>query len=80
VGRCGARNVICLGRVYMGAQLPLDLLGGGAFGWAIGSLVNLFLGFAPLAPMNHAHPHRDPATFGTNGIQPHCQRRDRVVD
>jgi membrane-associated phospholipid phosphatase len=37
-------GVVCLGRVYVGAHLPLDVLGGAALGWAIGSLVHLALG------------------------------------
>jgi len=36
--------VVCLARMYVGAHLPLDVLGGAALGWAAGSLVHLLLG------------------------------------
>jgi membrane-associated phospholipid phosphatase len=37
-------TVVCLSRVYVGAHLPLDVLGGAALGLAIGGAVRLLLG------------------------------------
>ena len=45
---------VCIGRVYVGAHLPLDVVGGGAMGWAIGSLVHLALG----SPGDHERVRR----------------------
>ena len=35
---------VCLTRMYVGAHLPLDVLGGAALGWAAGALVHLVIG------------------------------------
>jgi membrane-associated phospholipid phosphatase len=39
-----AAAVVCIGRMYTGAHLPLDVIGGGALGAAMGSALNLLFG------------------------------------
>ena len=41
---------VCIARIYVGAHLPLDSVGGAAFGWAVGSLVNLAAGVPARQP------------------------------
>jgi undecaprenyl-diphosphatase len=37
-------SLVGFARIYVGAHLPLDVLGGAALGWAVGSLVHALLG------------------------------------
>jgi len=39
-----AALLVCVARVYVGAHLPLDVVGGAAAGWAIGTAANLVTG------------------------------------
>lgn len=39
-----AAALVCIARVYVGAHLPLDVVGGAAAGWAIGTVANLVTG------------------------------------
>lgn len=41
---CALAVAVCLARVYVGAHLPLDVLGGAALGLAVGAVMRLVLG------------------------------------
>jgi glycosyltransferase 2 family protein len=57
-------TIVCLSRLYVGAHLPLDVVGGAAVGWAAGALVHLLLG----APGGRPSPAR--AARGRLGGRP----------
>jgi glycosyltransferase 2 family protein len=72
LGRTGRRvawtlaAVVCLARIYVGAHLPLDVLGGAALGWAAGALVHLVLG----APMPRPPIAKVRAVLEAHGLDP----------
>ena len=55
---------VALARVYVGAHLPLDILGGLALGWAIGSAVHLLFGI----PRRTVRPARVEALLARVGL------------
>jgi membrane-associated phospholipid phosphatase len=50
-------TIVCVARVYVGAHLPLDVIGGAGLGYAIGALVNSIFG-ASAAIARSAEPRR----------------------
>src|SRR6266516_838827 len=58
---------VCLSRMYVGAHLPLDVLGGAALGWAAGALVHLVVG----APESRPPAGRVREVLRAHGIEVH---------
>jgi undecaprenyl-diphosphatase len=57
--------LVCVSRLYVGAHLPLDVVGGAALGWAAGSLVHLLLG----APGGRPSAERAAKALRQRGLQ-----------
>jgi glycosyltransferase 2 family protein len=53
--------VVAFARVYVGDHLPLDVLGGAAMGWAIGSLIHLLLGAPPRSVVSSSGKPAEPS-------------------
>jgi undecaprenyl-diphosphatase len=58
--------LVCLSRMYVGAHLPLDVVGGAALGWTVGSFVHLLLG----APGGRPTPSRVRRALASRDFEP----------
>jgi undecaprenyl-diphosphatase len=59
-------TAVCLSRLFVGAHLPLDVIGGAAVGWAVGATVHLLLG----APGGSPSADRIRRALLDSGFQP----------
>jgi glycosyltransferase 2 family protein len=57
--------LVCVSRLYVGAHLPLDVVGGAALGWAAGSLIHLLLG----APGGRPSPQTAAKALREQGLE-----------
>lgn len=62
----GLAVIVCFGRVYVGAHLPLDVVGGAALGAGIGALVHVLLG----APGSSREPSMPANVSGSSAALP----------